>query len=67
MESKKTTQPTEEMASDNAGWVLLTGAVLCLAGYGLYKLLSKDTDRCKSIAAGKGADFIDDIIGRELS
>lgn len=65
MESQKTTQNAEERSGDGIGGALLAGVVLGLAVYGLYKLVSKETETRKSIADRKEADFIKEIIGQE--
>jgi hypothetical protein len=65
MESQKTTRNTEERPSDGIGGAVITGVLLVLAGYGLYKLVSKETETRKSIADRKEADFIKEIIGKE--
>lgn len=52
--------------SEGRGSGLFGILLLGLAGYGLYKLLTKETEVRKTIADRSESDFIEEIIRREL-
>lgn len=67
MESQETTQKlTKQESSDDMGASIFAGAVLFLAGYGLYKLISNECEKRMALGGHTETNLLDRMINEEM-